>query len=189
MDATRHQVPVTAGFPSLVGLLLAATVGTTLAQDRSPRRVIPGSATGTAQQTARQPARTAQSPNKRLPRSRLQTPDLRVQKLDPKLKAVLLKWEQASSRVKTLKGEIYRYHREFVFNTEKRQRAVHDSLAAVVGGNLVAGHPAGGVGDFQYLRAIADPFLGVVTRDGQRHLAAGDPLAGFAVAAAGLLNR
>ena len=110
MDATRHQVPVTAGFPSLVGLLLAATIGTTLAQDRSPRRVIPGSATGTARQatrqpaTTRQPARTAQSPKKRLPRSRLQTPDLRVQKLDPKLKAVLLKWEQATSRVKTLKG-------------------------------------------------------------------------------------
>ena len=131
MDATRHQVPVTAGFASLTGLLLlAATIGTTLAQDRSSRRVIPGSATGTAQQTARQPATTrqpagtTQSPNKRLPRSRLQAPDLRVQKLDPKLKAVLLKWEQATAGVKTLKGEIYRYHREFVFNTEKRARGV-----------------------------------------------------------------
>jgi len=122
MDATRYQVSWTAGFTSLLGtvlLLVTASSDITIAQGRAPRDVIPGSAT----RPARQPAPQAKTP-KRLPRSRLQAPDLHVQKLDPKLRAALVKWELATSRIKTLKGEIYRYHREFVFNTEKRARGM-----------------------------------------------------------------
>ncbi len=127
MDATRQQVPVT----TLLSLLLAAaliadTQTDATAQQRSPRRIIPNPATPATQparQPARQPASTPATA-KRLPRSRLQTPDLHVQKLEPKLRAALVKWELATSRIKTLKGEIYRYHREFVFNTEKRGRGV-----------------------------------------------------------------
>ena len=123
MDATRQQVPVT----TLLSLLLAAaliadTQTDATAQQQSPRRIIPNPATPAAQ-PARQPASTPAT-TKRLPRSRLQTPDLHVQKLEPKLRAALVKWELATSRIKTLKGEIYRYHREFVFNTEKRGRGV-----------------------------------------------------------------
>ncbi len=127
MDATRQQVPVT----TLLSLLLAAaliadTRTDATAQQQSPRRIIPNPATPAAQ-PARQPASTpASTPAtaKRLPRSRLQNPDLHVQKLEPKLRAALVKWELATSKIKTLKGEIYRYHREFVFNTEKRGRGV-----------------------------------------------------------------
>ena len=49
MDATRHQVTVTAGFTSLISILLLATTFET-AQGQSSRRVIPGSAAGTARQ-------------------------------------------------------------------------------------------------------------------------------------------
>ena len=119
MDATRHQVPATALFTSLLCGLLLANVDNSIAQGPSPRRVIPKPAT----QPARQPAGKARK-QQRLPRSRLQTPDLRVQKLEPRLKAALVKWELATSQIKTLKGEIYRYHREFVFNTEKRGRGM-----------------------------------------------------------------
>ena len=123
MDATRLQVPVT----TLLSLLLSAalivdTQTDATAQQKSPRRIILNPATP-AVQPARQPASTPAT-TKRLPRSRLQTPDLHVQKLKPKLRAALVKWELATSRIKTLKGEIYRYHREFVFNTEKRGRGV-----------------------------------------------------------------
>jgi len=69
-------------------------------------------------------ARTPTARKSRLPRSRLQAPELRVQKLDPKLRSTLEKWERATAGIKTLQGEIYRYHREFVFNTEKRARGV-----------------------------------------------------------------
>ena len=113
MDASVR--PVLVG-PLVTGLLLAigmADVGS--GQDQPARRVL----TDPARQPARQPAKTG-----RLPRSRLQTPDLRVQKLDPQLKSVLVKWERATAEIKTLQGEIYRYHREFVFNTEKRARGV-----------------------------------------------------------------
>ena len=126
MDATRHQVPATALFTALLcALLLLARVDHSIAQGQSPRRVIPNPGTRPASRPAgrqaRQPAGKSKT-QQRLPRSRLQTPGLRVQKLEPKLKAVLIKWELASSRIKTLTGEIYRYHREFVFNTEKRGR-------------------------------------------------------------------
>ena len=120
MDATKHPVGWTAGFFLLLGTLLPGMPDATIAQNPSPRRVTP-KATG---RPASQPARQQASAPKRLPRSRLQSPELRVQKLDPKLKSALLKWELATSRIKTLKGEIYRYHREFVFNTEKRARGM-----------------------------------------------------------------
>ena len=120
MDATRHPVRWTAGFSLLLGTLLLAAPGTTIAQGPAPRRVTPKTTGRPASKSATQRAGAP----KRLPRSRLQSPDLRVQKLDPKPKTALLKWEQATSRIKTLKGEIYRYHREFVFNTEKRARGM-----------------------------------------------------------------
>ena len=120
MDATRHPVRWTAGFSLLLGTLLLAVPGTTIAQGPAPRRVTPKT---TGRPASKSAAQRAGAP-KRLPRSRLQSSDLRVQKLDPKLKAALLKWELATSRIKTLKGEIYRYHREFVFNTEKRARGM-----------------------------------------------------------------
>ena len=132
MDATRHQLPATAPLTALLcALLLLALVDNSIAQRQSPRRVIPNPATQPARQPARQPVtQPARQPagkaktQQRLPRSRLQTPGLRIQKLEPRLKAALVKWELATSRIKTLKGEIYRYHREFVFNTEKRARGV-----------------------------------------------------------------
>ena len=92
MDATRHQVPATALFTALLcALLLLARVDHSIAQGQSPRRVIPNPATRPASQPAGK-SKTQQ----RLPRSRLQTPGLRVQKLEPKLKATLIKWELAS---------------------------------------------------------------------------------------------
>ena len=109
MDATVRPIPVG---PLVAGLLLLITTADTgSTQGRPAGRVLPD--------PARQPAKPA-----RLPRSRLQTPALRIQHLAPTLKRALLKWEQATAKIKTLQGEIYRYHREFVFHTEKRARGV-----------------------------------------------------------------
>ena len=84
MDATKHPVGWTAGFFLLLGTLLPGMPDATIAQNPSPRRVTP-KATG---RPASQPARQQAGAPKRLPRSRLQSPDLRVQAIDCKISRI-----------------------------------------------------------------------------------------------------
>jgi len=93
-----------------VALLMLA--GLSAAVEAQSRRPAPA-----ARPVGKKPAEPA-----KIDRGRLQTPELRVQKISPELQQVLDRWEQATAHITTLEGEILRYYREFVYMTEKRSR-------------------------------------------------------------------
>ncbi len=74
------------------------------------------------QQYAQQPARTANAAQP-APGGGAQRPPaepLRVEPLSPELEAILVKWEQESSKIKVLQGKHFRQEYNNVFSVEKR---------------------------------------------------------------------